>query len=105
MVCAPNRQPFPQSSALPPMIPAVWSLHRVPAWQQLVSTEPVIPPSWQGGVFIQVLAVLASADEQSAQGLRKGAWLCAGNSCPSDVKAAPDKAHLSIRVPMPLSSC
>ena len=35
MVCAPSRQPFPQSSALPPMLPAVWSLHRMPAWPQL----------------------------------------------------------------------
>ena len=26
---------LPQSSALPPMLPAVWSLHRVPAWPQL----------------------------------------------------------------------
>ena len=32
---APSRQPFSQFSALPPMLPAVWSLHRVPARQQL----------------------------------------------------------------------
>ena len=38
------------------------------------------------------------ADEQSAQGWTrsKGTWLCAGSSSPTDVKAAPGNAHLSI---------
>ena len=39
---------LPQSSALPPMLPAVWSLHRVPAWPQLSTVGLVgrAPPSW-----------------------------------------------------------
>ena len=55
---------------------------------------PTIPPSWQCGVLIQVLAF--PADEQSAQGWSKGAWLCAGSSCPTDVSPATCNAHLYV---------
>ena len=37
LVCAPSREPFPQSSALQPMLPVVWSLQRVPARLQLLT--------------------------------------------------------------------
>ena len=97
---------YPQSSALPPMLPAVLSLHIVPAWQQLStvglvgrasnpSKSPVCrlyPPNSLCVVFIQLMAFLAN--EQSADGWRKGAWLCAGSSCPTNVKAAPDNAMM-----------
>ena len=91
----------PSPSLQPCNLCSLWSgastgcLHGCSYWLWAWWAGPVILPRWRCGVSIQVLAFLA--DEQSAQGWRKGAWLCAGSSCPTDVKAAHGNAHLSTR--------